>query len=713
MSRQKYLNKFFFRIAGPKKNVKPSLIPYPYSTFRLLDSSNSSPFLSAYKTVLSPRQSLSKNWVHYFKWISAAALTITATPLKMIFSHDLIPNPTPTYNYYNREVGFSPLTHKKLYAFSLATAEQININSINSILTESKILSVHSHLGLVRRLKRLNLVKKDRFRNYYTFYSYYISTTPDQLSYSRVMLPSFRESARGVFWSRRSYVSNNDTNLSLAPFHRLSRQYNPFKVRAYKHPYPALNSLRQALKYKINRRTRSGVKNLTRSPLFRSKIPSHQVTSKYRRRLFRVSRRLPGYLGFIRRRWSRRLRRVNRLRFRLFRLCQRSGKRKSVKSGKSVSRQPALLALKRRSSRLRVRRFALPKHLSSKSHVALLSSNSELRLGISTLKALRSQLLRPLYRSLLRLTSHIHNLPALSGVDRFKDLNTQEKVVFSPSPFILADQLNSTASLFFSSLGCQTSPTSIKYLLSKRASGSYSGYYEIRSLVSKVQHQVYSYEKNISSRQFRSSNLTTLNSVNYVIRRKFLRLISSNAFSVDLSFWYYKTLLQFIENCSGRKALLNFGPFVENSLTFEDRARCTLWNNRVTGFQRIMGHRIFVYEALSIVAIAIRLKDPTFLSNWIRGMLKRLSFWRYRLIFRYLKFLLRHIFKPNFHLFGFRGVKLSLKGKISVAGNARTRTLFLRVGDTSHSKMDNKVSYDLSLVNTFTGVLGFKLFFYY
>jgi hypothetical protein len=58
-------------------------------------------------------------------------------------------------------------------------------------------------------------------------------------------------------------------------------------------------------------------------------------------------------------------------------------------------------------------------------------------------------------------------------------------------------------------------------------------------------------------------------------------------------------------------------------------------------------------------------------------------------------------------------VKLSLKGKISVAGNARTRTLFLRVGDTSHSKMDNKVAYDLSLVNTFTGVLGFKLFFYY
>jgi ribosomal protein S3 len=90
-------------------------------------------------------------------------------------------------------------------------------------------------------------------------------------------------------------------------------------------------------------------------------------------------------------------------------------------------------------------------------------------------------------------------------------------------------------------------------------------------------------------------------------------------------------------------------------------------------------------------------------------MLKRLSFWKYRLIFRYLKFLLRHVFRPNFHLFDFRGVKLRLKGKISVAGNARTRTLFLRVGDTSHSKANNRVAYDLSYIHTFTGVMGFKL----
>ena len=110
-----------------------------------------------------------------------------------------------------------------------------------------------------------------------------------------------------------------------------------------------------------------------------------------------------------------------------------------------------------------------------------------------------------------------------------------------------------------------------------------------------------------------------------------------------------------------------------------------------------------------LVAVALRLKDPTFLANWIRSMLYRMSFWKYRLLFRYLKFLFQNLFRVVFDDFEFRGLKLQLKGKISVAGNARTRTLFYRVGDTSHSKANNKVAYDLSYVNTFTGILGFKL----
>lgn len=229
----------------------------------------------------------------------------------------------------------------------------------------------------------------------------------------------------------------------------------------------------------------------------------------------------------------------------------------------------------------------------------------------------------------------------------------------------------------------------------------------------RFQNQLQSFFEKAWISRYNNSNLWIIPTSNFTIRKKIIQAAADYAFSLNLSTWYYKTLIQFIESCTGRKVILHFGPFVEKILSFEDHARFAMWNQRVGGFQRIVGHRIFVYEAVKIVAMAIRLKDPTFLANWIRAMLYRMSFWKYRILFRYLKFLFRYIFMANSDYFDLRGIKLQLKGKISVAGNARTRKLVLRLGNTSHSKFDNKVAYDLSFVHTFTGILGFKLWFFY
>jgi len=74
-------------------------------------------------------------------------------------------------------------------------------------------------------------------------------------------------------------------------------------------------------------------------------------------------------------------------------------------------------------------------------------------------------------------------------------------------------------------------------------------------------------------------------------------------------------LVRFMENCSGKKVYLKFDPFIENSLTFCDLARCSLWGPRVDSFQRLLGPRIFVRESLKIFHLAIRSQDPTFLAN--------------------------------------------------------------------------------------------------
>lgn len=210
-----------------------------------------------------------------------------------------------------------------------------------------------------------------------------------------------------------------------------------------------------------------------------------------------------------------------------------------------------------------------------------------------------------------------------------------------------------------------------------------------------------------------NSNLLVTKSFSFSIQRRILKIFSYDKFSPNVTMWYYNTLIRFIENCTGKKVFVKFNPFIENSLTFNDLARCNLWAFRVQAFQKLLGPKLFLKESLKILHISFRYKDPTFLSNWIRGMLKRMSFWKYKLLFRYLKYVVRHLFQLHFKELGFKGFKLKLKGKISVAGNARTRTLFYRIGNTSHSTFDNKVAYDLSYVNTFTGVLGFKLWFFF
>jgi ribosomal protein S3 len=111
--------------------------------------------------------------------------------------------------------------------------------------------------------------------------------------------------------------------------------------------------------------------------------------------------------------------------------------------------------------------------------------------------------------------------------------------------------------------------------------------------------------------------------------------------------------------------------------------------------------------------VAVRFKDPTFFSNWIKAMLYRMSFWKYRLIFRYIRYVFRALFAPQFEALGFKGMKIVLRGKISVAGNARTRTLVLAVGNTSHAEMNNRILSSFTNVHSSTGVMGFRLSFFF
>ena len=578
------------------------------------------------------------------------------------------------------------------------------------VLMGRSISMLKLQLGFRHSLKWINIQRRKSLKRYYTFYSHYVETVRDKRSYRRLMLPKFTDSRRGSFWTFTEQTLECTPNVTQQALNNVKSQTPRLLNNS-----PLIDDLTMKITTPKPLPVSSTSKTVGRSVLRHFQSNNRLTLKSYakrfrkiRRMLKKPLRRFHRFHAYIRRRSKRYLRYLKRLTYRFTRLNTRREKKLSFKVQRKFLRRNYFKSLRRRIRRTLSRRFRfLDKRIVRPSYHDR-ASHTNLRRTVRTLYKLNLTLSRPA----------IHRLFVATDQTPYS-LVTSAKV--TPTQYSVSQRTHFTQTVnpnldnmfMFKHQPLLTTLSPFKYLFSPRILTHTSKYYSFRNLILRIQQQIRAYSSSYTLCRLDKSNLWAINQSNYSIRRKFLRLIASSSFSADLSFWYYKTLIQFIENCSGRKTLLYFGPFIENSLTFEDRARCALWNNRVTGFQRIVGHRIFVYEALSIVAISIRLKDPTFLANWIRGMLKRLSFWRYRLIFRYLKFMLRYIFQPNFHLFDFRGVKLSLKGKISVAGNARTRTLFMRFGDTSHSKMDNKVAYDLSLVNTFTGVLGFKLLFYY
>lgn len=209
------------------------------------------------------------------------------------------------------------------------------------------------------------------------------------------------------------------------------------------------------------------------------------------------------------------------------------------------------------------------------------------------------------------------------------------------------------------------------------------------------------------------SNFVPALAIKFTIYRRILRVVGFSKFIPNVVPYYQYTLIQFLESMTGKRVYLKFNPFIENSLTFLDLSRCVVWEQRVMGFKRILGPKIFLNESLRIIYLSIKTKDSTFLTNWIKAMLYRMSFWKYRVIFRYLKYVIKVLFRPYFEELDFKGLKIKLKGKISIAGNGRTRTLMYRIGQTSNATFDNRVNYTLTLVHTFTGVLGFQLWLYY
>jgi hypothetical protein len=81
--------------------------------------------------------------------------------------------------------------------------------------------------------------------------------------------------------------------------------------------------------------------------------------------------------------------------------------------------------------------------------------------------------------------------------------------------------------------------------------------------------------------------------------------------------------------------------------------------------------------------------------------------------FRILGLILRSTLKDSFGFFKLKGFNFYLVGKISVTGNAMSRSYRAFAGKRSNSSLALKLASQFFLVRTPTGCLGFTLSFFF
>ena len=197
------------------------------------------------------------------------------------------------------------------------------------------------------------------------------------------------------------------------------------------------------------------------------------------------------------------------------------------------------------------------------------------------------------------------------------------------------------------------------------------------------------------------------------ITKKVKTFVTSSIMKLNLTPWYHNTIIRFFEHCSGNKVLLQYYLSIANRVDVDSIVLYKRWIPRMASYERKLGHRFFMEEALHIMHLSFRLHDVSLVSSWLKAIIKRISFWKTRSIFRFLKYLFNNYMEDSFNYLGIKGFKIRLKGKISAAGNSRKRNIIFRSGKTSYSSVNLKCLHKFSTISTFTGVMGFQVWVFY
>ena len=130
-------------------------------------------------------------------------------------------------------------------------------------------------------------------------------------------------------------------------------------------------------------------------------------------------------------------------------------------------------------------------------------------------------------------------------------------------------------------------------------------------------------------------------------------------------------------------------------------------------FQSRIGRGFFLKEFFESVFFFFICKDSSFFSHWLKKTMERVFFKNHKKLLYFISLFFVKYDRALFHIFGIKGVIISVGGKISLAGSAKKKKYLLRAGCFSLTKKSLKLSYADNFIWTSQGALGLKLFLFF
>jgi len=169
----------------------------------------------------------------------------------------------------------------------------------------------------------------------------------------------------------------------------------------------------------------------------------------------------------------------------------------------------------------------------------------------------------------------------------------------------------------------------------------------------------------------------------------------------------------FLETFTGKNVNLLIYKNSFSDITNLFKIILNVWVFRIKHFYRTFNNKFDLSLVIKLLYLSIKNKDIHLLMKLITLITPRIEFKKQRKFFKFIIFMFRTYFSLLYPLYNIQGYQFEFRGKISVDGNARTRKMYAKILRPSPSNYSYSTRYIYKTVNTYTGVLGLKIWIYY